>query len=78
MDNCSIHKGKEISALIQAAGAKLIYLPPYSPDFSRHFLQVGHCPPNGVPYQLKIEKSKIKNILRSIGARNYPYEREDR
>jgi len=31
MDNCSIHKGKEIEALIQAAGANLIDLPPYSP-----------------------------------------------
>lgn len=33
MDNCSIHKGK-IEALIQSAGANLIYLPPNSPDFS--------------------------------------------
>ncbi|WP_242054280.1 hypothetical protein [Nostoc sp. FACHB-888] len=29
MDNCSIHKGKEIEKLIEAVGAKLIYLPPY-------------------------------------------------
>jgi transposase len=28
MDNCSVHKGKEIEALIESAGAKLIYLPP--------------------------------------------------
>ncbi len=35
MDNCSIHKGLEIEKLIEAAGAKLIYLPPYSPDFSQ-------------------------------------------
>ena len=34
MDNCSIHKGKEVEHLIQAAGAHLVYLPPYSPDFS--------------------------------------------
>jgi len=34
MDNCSIHKGKEVEQLIQAAGAHLVYLPPYSPDFS--------------------------------------------
>lgn len=34
MDNCSIHKGKEIEAMIQTAGANFIYLPPYSPDFS--------------------------------------------
>ena len=34
MDNCSIHKSKELEAIITAAGARLIYLPPYSPDFS--------------------------------------------
>ncbi len=34
MDNGSIHKGGDIEKIIEAAGAKLIYLPPYSPDFS--------------------------------------------
>jgi len=34
-DNYSIHKGKEIEKAIIAAGAKLIYLPPYSPDFNQ-------------------------------------------
>ncbi len=54
-DNSSIHKGKEIEQAIIDAGAKLIYLPPYSPDFN------------------PIENfwSKVKNILRSIGARTY-------
>ena len=56
MDNCSIHKGKEIRELIEEAGAKLIFLPPYSPDFS----PLENC------------FSKIKSILRSIGARTYP------
>ncbi len=56
MDNCSIHKGKEIEALITQAGARLIYLPPYSPDFS----PIENC------------WSKIKSLLRSIGARTYP------
>ena len=56
MDNCSIHKGKEIETLITAAGAKLIYLPPYSPDFS----PIENC------------WSKIKSILRSLASRNYP------
>ncbi|MDZ4878756.1 MAG: hypothetical protein CLLPBCKN_008193 [Chroococcidiopsis cubana SAG 39.79] len=27
MDNCSIHKAKEIEAMIQTAGARLIHLP---------------------------------------------------
>lgn len=56
MDNCSIHKPEAIEALITQAGAKLIYLPPYSPDFS----PIENC------------WSKLKSVLRSIGARNYP------
>ena len=34
MDNLSSHKGKAIRKAIQAAGAKLIFLPPYSPDLN--------------------------------------------
>lgn len=56
MDNCSIHKGEAIEALIQGPGARLIYLPPYSPEFS----PIENC------------WSKIKTLLRSVGARSYP------
>lgn len=56
MDNCSIHKGAAIETLIAEAGAKLLYLPPYSPDFS----PIENC------------WSKLKSVLRSIGARTYP------
>ena len=34
MDNLSSHKGPRIRQLIEAAGASLLYLPPYSPDFN--------------------------------------------
>ena len=34
MDNLGSHKGKAVRATIEAAGAKLLYLPPYSPDFN--------------------------------------------
>jgi transposase len=34
MDNLSSHKGPRVSALIEAVGAKLLYLPPYSPDLN--------------------------------------------
>ena len=34
MDNLSSHKGPRVRALIEAAGASLCYLPPYSPDFN--------------------------------------------
>lgn len=56
MDNCSIHKGEQIRALIEGVGAKLIYLPTYSPEFN----PIENC------------WSKLKSILRQIGARTYP------
>lgn len=56
MDNCSIHKSEEIEQLITQVGASLIYLPPYSPEFS----PIENC------------WSKVKSVLRSIGARTYP------
>ena len=34
MDNLSSHKGPNVRAVIEAAGAHLLYLPPYSPDFN--------------------------------------------
>ncbi|MGD1701576.1 IS630 family transposase [Dapis sp. BLCC M229] len=62
-DNSSIHQGQDIEkalaepsgSYIAQVGARLIYLPPYSPDFN------------------PIENlwSKVKNLLRSIGARTY-------
>ncbi len=56
MDNCSIHKGEKIRALIEGVGAKLIYLPTYSPDFN----PIENC------------WSKLKSILRQISPRTYP------
>jgi transposase len=34
MDNLSSHKGSAVRQAIEAVGAKLLYLPPYSPDFN--------------------------------------------
>ena len=34
MDNLSRHKRPGVRAAIEAAGADLLYLPPYSPDFN--------------------------------------------
>lgn len=55
IDNCAIHQSGETKALITAAGATLIYLPPYSPDFS----PVENC------------WSKIKSIVWTMAARTY-------
>jgi transposase len=53
MDNGSLHLGEAVRALIEAAGAQLMYLPPYSPDFN----PIENC------------WSKIKAFLQSVGAR---------
>ncbi len=53
MDNLSVHKGSGIRQAIEARGALLIFLPPYSPDFA---------PVEGA-------FGKIKQALRRIGAR---------
>jgi len=34
MDNLGSHKGAGVRQAIEAAGATLLYLPPYSPDFN--------------------------------------------
>jgi transposase len=34
MDNLGSHKGRAVRAAIEAVGAILLYLPPYSPDFN--------------------------------------------
>jgi transposase len=34
MDNLSSHKGPDVRLAIEAAGAQMLYLPPYSPDFN--------------------------------------------
>ncbi len=34
LDNLSSHKGNEVRQAIRAAGARLIFLPPYSPDLN--------------------------------------------
>jgi transposase len=34
MDNLPAHKGDEIRLVIESTGAKLVFLPPYSPDFN--------------------------------------------
>lgn len=34
MDNLSCHKGPRVREMIESVGARLEYLPPYSPDFN--------------------------------------------
>ena len=53
MDNLSVHKVDRVRQLIEATGAHLLYLPPYSPDFN----------------PIEKAWSKFKQFLRSAKAR---------
>jgi len=53
MDNLGSHKGAGIRAAIEAAGANLLYLPPYSPDFN----------------PIEMAFAKLKAMLRKAGER---------
>jgi len=53
MDNLSAHKRPQVRRLIEASGAVVLYLPPYSPDFN----------------PIEMIWSKVKRLLRSFAAR---------
>ena len=53
MDNLATHKIRGVREALQAAGARLLYLPPYSPDFN----------------PIEPMWSKIKQVLRSHAPR---------
>ena len=53
MDNLQVHKSGRVKELIEGAGAEILFLPPYSPDFS----------------PIEEAFSKVKGILRRLGAR---------
>ena len=56
MDNLSSHKVAGVRAAIEAAGCRLVYLPPYSPDLS----------------PIEPMWSKVKQGLRTAAARTVP------
>jgi len=54
LDNLSAHKAPDVQRLIESAGARLLPLPPYSPDLN--------------PIEQAI--SKVKTVLRKLGRRD--------
>ena len=53
LDNLSVHKAERVRQAIEARGCQLLFLPPYSPDFT----------------PIEQAFSKLKAILRGLGAR---------
>lgn len=56
MDNLPAHKNDAVQAMIEAAGAQLRYLPPYSPDLN----------------PIEIAFAKLKAHLRKAAERSVP------
>ena len=56
MDNLQVHKSRRVEELIEGAGAEVLFLPPYSPDFS----------------PIEEAFSKVKGILRRVGGPHPP------
>ena len=54
LDNLPAHKSQEIDRLVESTGARVLRLPPYSPDFN--------------PIEMAI--SKIKTVLRKLARRS--------
>ena len=53
LDNASIHRGGKIAELVEKAGCRLLYLPPYSPDYNPIELAWGY----------------VKRLIRRVGPR---------
>jgi transposase len=53
LDNLKAHKSPQVVALIESVGARVLLLPPYSPDFN----------------PIEMAFSKVKSLLRKLGAR---------
>jgi transposase len=57
LDNLTVHKQSEVRAAVEAAGARLRFLPPYSPDFN--------------PIELAF--AKLKAFLRAARPRTFDH-----
>lgn len=55
MDNLPVHKNKRVAEAVEACGCRLVFLPPYSPDYN----PIEHV------------WSKVKTLLRAAAARTF-------
>ena len=64
MDNLGSHKSPELRRMIKAAGARLWYLPPYSPDLNpieQAFAKIKH-------WMRTAQKRTVEDLWRHIGS----------
>ena len=66
IDNLGSHKGKDVRQAIRAAGAKLFFLPKYSPDLNpieKFFAKLKHWPRNAAKRTVEAVYDAIVDIL---------------
>jgi transposase len=72
MDNLSVHKSERVREMIEGAGAEVLYLPPYSPDFN----PIEICQPQ-CAFEHKLSYHRPQRAARATGvgreARSRPY-----
>lgn len=56
LDNAAIHRSKGVKDMVEARGARILFLPPYTPEWN----------------PIEMMWSKMKAILRRLGARTVP------
>ena len=66
LDNLGSHKGKAARAAIRAAGAHLLFLPPYSPDLNpieQLFAKLKHLIRQGEPRSVEAAWRRVGRVL---------------
>jgi transposase len=77
LDNLGSHKGSAVRDMIRAAGARLFFLPPYSPDLNpieQLFAKLKHYMRRAARRSVEAVHNAIAQILQTVGpgeCRNY-------
>jgi transposase len=75
MDNLGSHKGAAVRAAIEAAGAELRFLPPYSPDLNpieNAFAKLKSAAPNGGSPNARCPLGRRRHRYRRLHAQRSP------
>lgn len=73
MDNLGAHKVAGVREKIEACGARLVYLPPYSPDFNpieQIWAKVKHCLRSLKARTIEALEQAVSEALKAITAEN--------
>ena len=66
LDNLGSHKGRAVRRALRAAGAKLFFLPPYSPDLNpieQVFAKLKHLVRNAQPRSIEATWRKVGDLI---------------